>query len=370
MSGIKIIGMGKALPRNRFSNDDLSGFVETSDEWITSRTGIRQRYIMEDGESLTDLAAEAAQKAMQSAGITPDQVGLILAATCTSDYHLPSLACAVQQKLGIHNGTPAFDVNAACSGFIYGLEIVHSLRDTWGFDESVHTAGSGNRLEIPNSYAENEKNTKNGHGTERFALLLGAEQFTKMLDFRDRSTCVLFGDGAACAVIRRDERVNFFSHTGADGCPEVLYARSLGYNQIKSSEQLNNPMQISQDSAERYFREAGLSMDGSKVFKFAVSIINEEIDVLEKKSGISARGIDYIVCHQANYRIIDHVRRKRGLDPEKFFMNLQNYGNTSAASIPLALCEMREQGLLREGTKIFCVGFGAGLTWAGAFLEF
>ncbi|MGI6057338.1 MAG: beta-ketoacyl-ACP synthase 3 [Bilifractor sp.] len=348
MNGIEIIGLGKAVPKTRLKNDDLRQYMDTSDEWIRSRTGIEARHLCTGEESLTDLAAEAARRAMENAGIAPEEIGLVICATCTTDYMVPSMACAVQEIAGIPGGIPAFDINAACSGFVYGLQLIHSLMN----------AGSVCRPE------------------RSCALLIGGEQLSKMLDFSERSVSVLFGDGAAAAIVRASAEKGFFCHTAAEGDRGALYAHTVGRNQIPMLEfegkktVSENPLRVSESLASEIMRDGYLKMDGQKVFRFAVHVLASEIDEMEAQSGISAEDIDYIVCHQANCRIIDYVRKQRKLPAEKFFMNLREYGNTSGASIPLALADMRDRGMLKPGIRIFCVGFGAGLTWGGCYLEF
>lgn len=348
MNGIEIIGLGKAVPKTRLKNEDLKKYMDTSDEWIRSRTGIESRHLCTGRESLTDLMAEASQKAMADAGIEPKEVGLLICATCTTDYMVPSMACAVQEILKIPGGVPAFDINAACSGFVYGLELVDSLI----------AAGFVCRSERP------------------YALLIGGEQLSKMLDYSERSVSVLFGDGAAAALVRPSNDKPFYCHTAAKGDRSALYAHTVGRNQIPEritqGEALlsSNPLEVPISYAREILKDGYLTMDGKKVFRFAVRALSAEIDAMEQKSGIPAGEIDYIVCHQANRRIIDYVRKKRNLPQEKFFVNLREYGNTSGASIPLALTEMKERGLLKPGTRIFCIGFGAGLTWGGCYLEF
>ncbi|HAD19783.1 MAG: beta-ketoacyl-ACP synthase III [Eubacterium sp.] len=313
MQGIQITGMGAALPANRVTNEDLARIVDTSDEWIRTRTGIRSRYFSK-GETHTQLCTEAARNALEDAGVTPDQIGLCVVATISADYNTPSAASLVQAALGIPEDTPSFDVNAACAGFVYGLNVVSAM------------LGCGN-IERP------------------YALLIGAEQLSRMLNMQDRGTCVLFGDGAAAAVIRRSDSHRFFCRLGSRGNAEALHTPGLMYP------------------------EQWIHMDGHAVFRFATGAINRGITLMEQDSGVSAGEIDYIVCHQANRRIIDYVRKRRKLPEEKFFMNLDRYGNTSGASIPLALADMKKAGMCSPGTRMFVSGFGGGLTWASAYLE-
>lgn len=314
MQGIQITGMGKALPKRCVTNEELAGMVDTSDAWIYSRTGIRTRYYCGE-ETLADLAAEAAKKAMASAGVQPDEIGICVVATITADHHTPSAACMVQAALGLHGDIPAFDINAACSGFLYGLNVVSSM------------LGAAD-LSRP------------------YALLIGGEKLSRIMNFEDRSTCVLFGDGAAAAVIRKSQTHRFFCRLGASGDQSALNAPGVGYP------------------------EPYIHMDGRKVFQFAVGAIDRGISLLETETGIRAEDVDEIICHQANARIIDHVRKKRSLPDDLFFMNMDRYGNTSGASVPLVMAELMEKGRLSKGERAFCLGFGGGLTWGAAYLEF
>ncbi|MDO4614717.1 MAG: beta-ketoacyl-ACP synthase III [Lachnospiraceae bacterium] len=306
--GVKLLGLGKALPKKRITNEDMSRLTDTSDEWIRTRTGICARRFTSGDECDTTLAADAALAAIADAGVKKEEIGLLITATTSPDHTVPSVSCLVQERIGLPRGIPAMDLNAACSGFIYGLETAAALMRDIGI---------------------------------RYALVIGTEELSRLLDMEDRTTCVLFGDGAGAAVITLSEACSSFFHLGADGDGRAITAR---YGEK-------------------------LSMEGRRVFRFAVRIIPEELKLLEERSGVSVEEIDHIVCHQANERIIEHVRNELGLPYEKFFRNLSRYGNTSAASIPLALAEMKEQGLLKAGSRIFCVGFGAGLTWGSAYLE-
>lgn len=326
MSGIQIVGMGHAVPSVCVSNTDMGKKMDTSDEWIRSRTGIRERCFCGPGESLSTLAVQASREAIASAGIFPEQIGLVITATVTPDCQVPSTSCLVQEDLGLPAGIPAFDINAACSGFVYGLQIVQAM--------------------LPD---------------DGYALLIGAEQLSRMLDFKDRSTAVLFGDGAAAAVLRKKKGVRFAAHLAAEGNRKALWA------EVPSQRPL--PAWPSEEGDRQRIPDWRLHMDGRAVFRFAVRVLSGEIRELERASGVSAEDIDQIVCHQANARILDYVRRERNLPEEKFYRNLDRYGNTSGASVPLALYDLWKMGKLRPGTRIFCIGFGAGLTWAGAYME-
>lgn len=309
MQGIHIVATGKAVPARTVTNDDLSRTVDTSDEWIRTRTGIRQRHICEE-ETCISLAADAAGEALLQAGIDKEQIGYVVVATTTPDYAFPSVACMVQKKLELSSEVMAFDISAACSGFLYGLNICRSLLVT---------------------------------GEKKYALLIGSEQMSRITDFTDRSTCVLFGDGAGAVLLETDDSL-FVHRAWSDGNSEVLFCKGVGNS------------------------DAFIQMDGGQVFKFAVKVIKEGIDAVLLKAGLSMEDIDYVVCHQANERIIDHVSKKYGENKEKFFMNIAGYANTSAASIPIALDEMMKEQKLKKGMKIICVGFGAGFTWSSALL--
>ncbi len=312
MKGIKIRTMGAALPSKRVTNFDFEKTLETSDEWIKSRTGIMERRFCDRDadENAAALAVRAAKEAVDVAkekGISSEEIGLVIVATCSSEQEMPSTASFVQEMLHLKSGIPAFDINVACSGFIYALDIADSMMKKSGIQN---------------------------------ALIIGAEELSRIVDFEDRSTCVLFGDGAAAAVISLEENSSYIADLGAEGNSEVL--SSAG----------------------------SIHMDGRSVFRFAVSKLEEEVHLLSHKTGIAPEDLDYIVCHQANKRIIEHVRKKLELPEEMFPMNLHRFGNTSAASIPLMLYELWKDQKLTEGTRVFTIGFGAGLSWGGAYLEF
>ena len=311
MSGIQVVAAGSALPRKCVSNKKFEATLDTSDEWIRTRTGILERRFCGEEEDAASLGEEAAEKALARAEKRiPDireRVGLIITATSTSPLSMPSVSCLVQERLGLKGGIPAFDVGAACSGYVYAIVTALSLMDAMNIE---------------------------------FALVIGTEQMSRILDFKDRSTCVLFGDGAGAAIITRNRREKLIADLGSEGNRSVLEAAP------------------------------SLRMDGRAVFRFAVTKLTEELNILSKESGISICDIDRIVCHQANVRIIDFVREKLGLPREKFFINLPRLGNTCAASIPLALADLEEAENLAPESHIFLVGFGAGLTWGGVMVTF
>ncbi len=310
MKGIRIVATGKALPKKSVSNEELSSIVETSDEWIVTRTGIHSRFQCEEESCLT-LAVEAARAAIESAGISKEEIGLILAASTTSDYAFPSTACMVQQQLGISEEVTAFDISAACTGFLFGLGTARALLP-----------------QLP----------------KRYALLVGAEQLSRIIDYTDRSTCILFGDGAGAVIVESADH-EFYQKSWSRGDVSALSCHGPGLG------------------------EQHIRMNGSEVFRFAVSAMEQGITEVLQDRNLTMEDIDLVVCHQANARIIGHVQRKfRGYE-DKFFINIDSYANTSAASIPLALDDLNKAGRLKGGSRIICVGFGAGLTWSSALIE-
>ena len=314
MNAIKLLGTGRHVPSRCLTNDDLSRLVDTSDQWIRERTGIVTRYLCGEGEGNTASALAAAKTAMDRAGVGPEDIGVCVAATFTPDHATPSLACELHQRLGLAETTPAFDVNAACTGFLHALETARCLLAA-------------------------------GHLRAPCALVVGSEVLSRITDFTDRSTCVLFGDGAAAAVIRLTDNAPYACVLGARGDAQILRSGGAG-------------------AADRF-----IHMDGQAVFRFAVDAVPRCIGAVLAQAGMTLEEVDHVICHQANSRIIDYVVRKLKAPPEKFYKNMDRYGNTSAASIPIALDELLEKGLAREGQIALCVGFGAGLTWGGTLLK-
>ena len=314
MNAIKLLGTGRHVPSRCLTNDDLSRMVDTSDQWIRERTGIVTRYLCGDGEGNTSSALAASKTAMERAGVGPEDIGVCVAATFTPDHATPSLACELHQLLGFAETTPAFDVNAACTGFLHALETARCLLAA-------------------------------GHLQAPCALVVGSEALSRITDFTDRSTCVLFGDGAAAAVIRLTDDAPYACVLGARGDTQILRSGGAG-------------------ETDRF-----IHMDGQAVFRFAVDAVPKCIDAVLSQAGMTLDQVDHVICHQANSRIIDYVVRKLKAPPEKFYKNMDRYGNTSAASIPIALDELLEKGLARQGQIALCVGFGAGLTWGGALLK-
>ena len=310
MNGLKLISTGRALPKTAVSNDEMQRYVETSDEWIASRTGIRQRYFCGEGENTTTLSIQAARIALEQSGVSKEDIGCVLVATSSGEYAMPSTACLVHAALELPQNIPAMDVGAACAGFLFAMETARGL------------------------LLANDK---------RYALVIGAEQMSAVLDMQDRNTCVLFGDGAGAAVFEL--------------CKDAPYEHVVGVRG-DTLIRVGGPL-----------REQHMTMDGQAVFRFAVTTIPQCVKALTEKAGITPDDLDWVVCHQANVRILDASIRRLGMPAEKFYRNLDRYANTSAASIPLALDEMRENGLLKPGQKMVLVGFGGGLTWAGVYME-
>ena len=323
MKNAKMIGFGLYTPKNLVENERLQEFLETSDEWIRTRTGIERRYISLD-ENTSDLAVEASKKALNQAGLSAEDIDLIILATVTPDNFTPSTACIVQDKLGAKNAW-AFDINAACTGFIYALKLGRSL--------------------IRSGEAKN-------------ALIIGAETLSKALNWEDRGSCVLFGDGAGATVLTSTEE-----DCGIK-CVNVKSDGSKGDSLVIQGLPLNSPFKDGREVSENY-----INMNGREIFKFATKVMEESIVEILEKENIKIEDIAAIIPHQANLRIIDYVVKRLGIPREKFITNLQNYGNTSGASIPIALCESIDEGNLKKGDNIIMVGFGGGLTWGAALIK-
>lgn len=316
----RIIGTGSCLPETVVTNDDLSKIMDTSDEWIASRTGIRERRLA-GKETTASMAAEAARRAMQDAGVSAKDIDLILVGTITADYVTPSAACEVQAAIGADHAT-AFDINAACSGFIFALNTAHAYLQT----NMAHTA-----------------------------LVIGVETLSKIMDWNDRSTCVLFGDGAGAAVVRADEKGILCFDQGSDGAKGMVLACQGRTN--------NNPL-VQTDQSLQY-----VHMDGQEVYKFAVKIVPDSIKKAMEEAELESDDIKYFVLHQANIRIIQSVAKRLKVDVDKFPISLDHCGNISAGSIPILLDEINRKQMLEKGDKIVICGFGGGLTWGTTILE-
>lgn len=316
----RISGVGSYLPPMRLSNDDLvARGIETSDEWIATRTGIRARHFVDEGVTSSELAVQAAQRALEHAGVTADALDLIIVATSTPDFIFPSTACLVQHKLG-NRGAIAFDVQAVCSGFVYALTIA----------EKFIRSGSHKR-----------------------ALVIGAETFSRILDWEDRGTCVLFGDGAGAVVLEASDEPGILATAlHADG----------SYNGI-----LNVPGQV---AGGKVIGDPFLRMDGQAVFKFAVKALSEVARECCDAAGVTPDSIDWLVPHQANIRIIEATAKKMGLGLDKVVVTVDRHGNTSAASIPLALDEAVRDGRIQRGQRVMLEGVGGGFTWGAVLFQF
>lgn len=318
----RIIGTGSCLPETVVTNDFLSEIMDTSDEWIRSRTGIRERRLVKE-ETTSSMCIEASRKALEDAGLEPEDIDLILVGTITGDYVTPSTACEIQAGIGAVNAV-AFDLNAACSGFLFALNTAHAYLKA---------------------------------GNYRNALVLGAETLSKIMDWSDRSTCVLFGDGAGAAVVRSDSDGHGLMafEQGSDGAKGMVLACPGRVN--------NNPL-VSNPTALNY-----VAMDGQEVYKFAVTTVPRSIKRVLDQAGLVPEDVDYYVLHQANIRIIQSVAKRLKLSEDKFPISLDHCGNISAGSVPILLDEMNRKGMLKSGMKIVLSGFGAGLTWGTALLE-
>ena len=303
----KICGTGSYVPSEYLDNNDLSQMVDTSDEWIRERTGIVKRHIAKE-ETTVSMAAKAAKKALESAGVQPEEIDLLLVSTISSNVILPCTACEVQKEIHAVHAT-CFDLNAACTGFLFAYNTAQAY--------------------IANGMSKN-------------ALVIGAESLSNLVDWEDRGTCILFGDGAGAAVLRAESGEMYAAVTHSDGEKGDALTCDMG---------------------------AFMKMDGQEVFKFAVRQVPAGISEVLQKNGLSVDDIDYFILHQANRRIVEAVAKRMKVEIEKFPMNLQEYGNTSSASIPLLLDELNRQGKLKKGQKLIFAGFGAGLSWGASILE-
>jgi len=325
MTSTRIAGTGSYLPPRKLTNADLAAQlaqqgIETSDEWIVERTGIRARHFADDGVVCSDLAEQAARRALEAAGVGPQDIDLLIVATSTPDMVFPSTAAILQGKLGITHGAPAFDVQAVCSGFVYALTVADSLIRT---------------------------------GTARRALVIGAEVFSRILDFKDRTTCVLFGDGAGAVVLEASEQPGILAtDLHADG-------RHVGI--------LCTPGTV---SGGQVLGDPTLKMDGQAVFKMAVKVLEEAARAALDKAGATEADIDFLIPHQANIRIMQSTARKLKLGEDRVIVTVDQHGNTSAASIPLALDEAVRDGRIQRGHRLMLEGVGGGFTWGAVYLVY
>lgn len=320
----RILGTGSYLPETCVTNQDLAERlaaqgIETSDEWIATRTGIRTRYFAQAQESTSQLALQASQRALENAGIDAQAVDLIVVATSTPDFVFPSTACLLQKKLGIRNAGAAFDVQAVCSGFIYALTVADSLIRS---------------------------------GAHRTALVVGAETFSRLLDFKDRTTCVLFGDGAGAVVLSASEEPGVLA--------SALHANGQYADLLCVPGNVNNGAIAG---------EAFLHMDGQAIFKLAVNVLEKVALEALQKANLSPAAVDWLIPHQANIRIMESTCRKLGLPAEKMVVTVDQHGNTSAASIPLALDTAMRDGRIKRGQHVVLEGVGGGLTWGASVIR-
>ena len=319
----EIVGCGYWLPEKIITNDDLSKVVETTDEWISTRTGIKKRHIAADEEYTSDLAFKAAQIALDNAKMSPQDIDLVIMATITPDNTTPAASCKVAQKLGLKAGTPAFDISAACSGFVYALSIADSM--------------------IKNNIAAN-------------ILVIGAETISRIVDWTDRNTCVLFGDGAGAVILQK----KLSEEKNASGIMEcAIYADAYRYDDLYTNGGVSTT------------KNAGtIVMNGKEVFKTAVRCLSEGTKTVLQKAEMTKDDIDWLLSHQANSRIIESAAKLLGIEDKKVIIELEDTGNTSAASIPIALARKVQSGTIKKGDIIVLTSMGAGFTWGAVLLKF
>ncbi len=320
----RIAGTGSALPKRAVSNDELAKTVDTSDEWIATRTGIRQRHIAGEGETTVSLGREAASKAMEAAGVEAGDIDMVVLGTTTPNLIFPSSACLLQAELGIRNGCPAFDVNAACSGFIYALSVA---------DKFIRT------------------------GDAKTVLVVGSETLTRMVDWSDRGTCVLFGDGAGAVVLKADSETGILStHLHADGSKKELLWNPVGVSQGFKPEEPNAGVRV--------------LMTGNDVFKHAVKALDAVVEETLEANGLDRHDIDWLIPHQANLRIITATAKRLSMPMERVIVTVDRHGNTSAASVPMALDEAVRSGRVKRGELLLLEAFGGGFTWGSALIRY
>jgi 3-oxoacyl-[acyl-carrier-protein] synthase-3 len=316
----RIIGTGSYLPEKVLTNADLEKIVETSDQWITERTGIKQRHIAANGQTSCDLAEIASKHAIEAAGIAVDSIDLIIVATTTPDRVFPSTACLLQQRLGIH-GSPAFDIQAVCTGFIYALDVANKFILT---------------------------------GTAKCALVVGAETLSSILDWNDRGTCVLFADGAGAVILEASKEPGILStHIHADGSYADLLTTNGGISEIPDK-----------------LKSISIEMKGNEVFKMAVNTLGRIVDETLAANNMKKTDIDWLVPHQANIRIINATAKKLKMSIDHVVITVQNHGNTSAASVPLALDTAIRDGRIKRGETLLLEAFGGGFTWGSALIKY
>jgi 3-oxoacyl-[acyl-carrier-protein] synthase-3 len=319
----RIAGTGSYLPEKVLTNDDLAKIVDTSDEWIASRTGIRERHVAAEGETTGDLAYQAALRALEAAGVDASELDLVVLGTTTPDLVFPSTACLLQHRLGA-NGCPAFDVNAACSGFVYALSVA---------DKFIRS------------------------GAAKTALVVGAETLTRMVDWSDRSTCVLFGDGAGAVVLKADAETGILNtHLHADGGKKELLWNPVGVSVGFKPGEHNAGVRI--------------LMAGNDVFKHAVKALDAVVEETLEANGLDRHEIDWLIPHQANLRIIEATAKRLDMPMERVIVTVDKHGNTSSGSVPLALDHAVRSGAVQRGQLVLLEAFGGGFTWGSALLRY
>jgi 3-oxoacyl-[acyl-carrier-protein] synthase III len=318
----RIAGTGSYLPEKVLTNQDLEKLVDTSDEWIQTRTGIRERHIAAEGETTSDLGYQAALRALEAAGIDASQLDMIVVGTTTPDLIFPSTACLIQAKLGV-SGCPAFDVNAACSGFVFALSVA---------DKFIRS------------------------GDARHVLVIGAETLTRIVDWNDRTTCVLFGDGAGAVVLKADEETGILStHLHADGSKKEL---------------LWNPVGVSAGYGDSENPRGAILMKGNDVFKYAVKALDSVVDETLEANGLDKTDLDWLIPHQANLRIIEATAKRLDMSMDQVVVTVDKHGNTSSGSVPLALDAAVRSGRVQRGQLLLLEAFGGGFTWGSALLRY
>ena len=320
-----ITGIGSYVPEKVLTNKDLEKIVDTTDEWIVTRTGIRERHIAAEGETTASMGAMAAERALENAGVSAEEVDMIICATITPEMLFPNTACFIQERIGAKNAF-CFGLEAACSGFVYGLEVARQFVSS---------------------------------GAKNTVLVIGAEKLSAFVDWNDRATCILFGDGAGAAVVQATGARVGIAHTvlGSDGGLTDLL-------KVPGGGSLNPPTHETIDEGLHY-----LSMNGREVFKHAVRAMADSARTVLSDCGVSIEDVDWLVPHQANQRIVEAIGQRLEIAPEKVFMNLQKYGNMSAASIPVALDEACREGHIQKGDLVLLIAFGGGFTWGASVVE-
>lgn len=312
MKGLHIVATGHYAPEKIVTNEDLSKVIDTSDEWITARTGMKRRHFCKPEENNVSMAVIAAKKALEKTKISPEEIGVLIVATFSGDYLVPSAACMVQKELGLSDEMICFDLSAACSGFIFGMETIRGL-----------LAGS----------------------EKKYGILIGSECISRRLDMTDRGSCILFGDGAGAAIFTLEEGKSYTSNIGCHGDAELIYCK--------------NPADL----------PGKVHMEGQATYKFAVGTVPKLLKNTAEKAGLALEEIDLFILHQANERIIDAVAKHLKLPKERFFKNIEEFANTSAASVAIALSDAMERGSCKPGQKVMLAGFGAGKTWGAIVLD-